>query len=73
MGTQITGARIGAAHDGVAELIITIGYDNGGRSEVALDADASHRLMSECGAKEMDELVGQDWRKLRDALTGPSD
>lgn len=69
MATRITAARLGAAHDGVAELIITIGYDNGGRSELALDAAASNRLMSECGAKEMAELIGHDWRKVRDALS----
>lgn len=68
MATQITAARLGAAHDGVAELIITIGYDNGGQSELALDADTSNRLMSECGAQEMGQLIGQDWRKVRDAL-----
>ena len=69
MTAQITSARVGAAHDGVAELIVTIGYDNGGTTEVTLDGPAGEALMTDCNANSLEDLQGQSWLKVRDALS----
>jgi hypothetical protein len=69
MSASIKGARVVAAHDGVAELIVTIVYDNGGQTEVTLDATASDALMSSCSANTITELDGHSWQKVRDALS----
>ena len=65
----ITGARVAAAHEGDAELIITLGYENGGKSEVTLDHIASDALMRSCNASRLEDLHGQGWEKIREALT----
>lgn len=68
MSASIHSARVIAAHDGVAELIVTIVYDNGGQTEVTLDATASDALMSSCRAETITQLQGHSWQKVRDAL-----
>lgn len=64
----ISGAKIGAAHDGAAELVLSLKYENGGVSEVTLDPVASNALMDSCDAKDIDGLIGHSWMKVRDAL-----
>ncbi len=68
MATVIEHARVTAAHDGVAELVVTVAYDNGGRSCVTLDEMASAALMKSCQADSLEELQGHSWHKIRDAL-----
>jgi len=51
LSATIKSARVVAAHDGVAELIVTIEYANGGQTEVTLDATASDALMRSCTRK----------------------
>ena len=65
---RIRDARVAAAHEGVAELIVCIEYDNGGTSEVALDQMASHALLQSCDATTLEDIKGQPWDKVRDAL-----
>lgn len=65
---KITGARIGAAHDGVAELVVTIGFAGAGSTQITLDEHAGAALMAACGAKALDDLNGQSWQRVRDAL-----
>ncbi len=65
---RIARIRLAAAHEGDAELIVTVGYDNGGSTEVPLDHFASDALLSQCKASSLDELIGQDWQHVRDAL-----
>jgi len=67
-GAVIDQARIAAAHEGVAELVVVLVHDNGGRSEVSLDQLASAALMDACGASHPDQLAGHSWEKVRDAL-----
>lgn len=64
----IDGARIAAAHDGVAELLVSLRFPQGGRSEVVLDAVGAEALMQACGAVSVDALVGHGWERVRDAL-----
>ena len=65
---KIKNVRIAAAHEGIAELIITVEYDNGGVSEIALDQVASGALMRSCDADSAEDLIGQPWELVRDAL-----
>ena len=65
---KIKDVRIAAAHQGIAELIVTVEYDNGGVSEIALDQIASGALMRSCHAESAEDLIGQSWELVRDAL-----
>ena len=64
----ISGARVAAAHDGVAELIVAIRFENGGVTEVTLDQVAGDALMRYCDAKGLEDLPGHSWELVRRAL-----
>ena len=64
----IKDARVAAAHEGIAELIVRIEYDNGGISEVALDQMATSALLTSCDTDTLEGLAGHPWEKVRDAL-----
>lgn len=64
----IKAARIAAAHDGVAELVVELAYENGGVGEVVLDELAARTLMQNCQAQSVDDLLGQGWQAVREAL-----
>jgi hypothetical protein len=65
----ISNARVAAAHGGHAELIVTLRHANGGSSDVTLDETAAAALFDACGARSPDDLTGQSWEMVRDALT----
>ena len=65
----ISGARVAAAHDGVAELIVELRYENGGTSEVTLDELAASELMASCNAETLADLNGHDWQAVKEALS----
>jgi len=65
----VTAARIAAAHEGVAELVVTLTYPGGGTTEVALDELATRTLMTACAARDAEGLIGASWEAVRDALT----
>jgi hypothetical protein len=71
-GAVITRVQLGAAHDGAAELVLTLRFDGGGETLVPLDHVAAGNLMTACGATQADALVGQSWERVRDALTTSS-
>lgn len=64
----IAATRIAAAHDGVAELVVTLRHGNGATSEVTLDEMATRALLASCDARHPDELLGEGFEKVRDAL-----
>jgi hypothetical protein len=64
----IKAARLSAAHEGVAELVVTLEHANGGLSEVSLDQIAAAALLDICEVASTDELQGHGWHKVRDAL-----
>ena len=70
MTATITDVRLAATHEGVAEIVVSLTFENGGRSEVPLDHVAGARLMESCGASQVDDLIGRGWEHVRDALTG---
>lgn len=69
---RISHVQIGAAHDGDAELIVTMRHENGGKSLVSLDEYAARALLKSCGTAAPDDLVGASWEKVRDALVASS-
>ena len=71
-GAVINRVQLGAAHDGDAELVVVLRYENGGETSVALDEVAARHLMASCGAESSDALVGQSWERVRDALDASS-
>lgn len=71
-GATISHIRIAAAHDGEAELLVTLTFGNGGQSLVTLDEYATRSLLSSCGASTADELIGVGWDRVRDALIASS-
>lgn len=64
----IRDVRMAAAHEGIAELVVSIEYENGGTAEVALDQMATSALMDSCNASSIEDVKGQSWHKVRDAL-----
>jgi len=63
---------LGAAHDGDAELLVTLRYANGGETRIALDAVAAGHLMTACAAAQPDGLLGCGWEHVRNALEASS-
>ena len=57
----ITRATVVGGHDGRAEIEVEMTYDNGGRSTIALDADACLASLDRAGIASIDQLVGQPW------------
>ena len=55
-----------AAHEGTAELVISVVYENGGTTDVPLDRYASEVLLQACKVDQPDQLIG--WAVVRDAL-----
>lgn len=60
--------RVAAAHEGVAELVVTLKHGNGGTSEVALDHLAADALLKSCEATTPEQLAGHSWSKVREAM-----
>lgn len=60
--------RVAAAHEGVAELVVTLKHSNGGTSEVALDQLAADALLQACQASSPEQLAGHSWSKVREAM-----
>ena len=67
-GPTIARAQLGAAHDGLPELILGIRFENGVLGNVIVDNDAGIRLLARCGVDRIEDLVGQSWREVRNAL-----
>jgi hypothetical protein len=61
-------ARVAAAHEGIAELVVSIEYDNGSTTDIALDQMATSALLKSCDAQTIEDIKGHPWEKVRDAL-----
>jgi hypothetical protein len=64
----IVGAEIGAGHDGSAELVVRLRYENGVVGTVVLDGKVGLALIRACGADGISELAGHSWRKILEGL-----
>ncbi len=68
----ISRVDIAAAHDGEAELIVTLSYNNGGEARIALDEFAVRALLTACDTQDPAQLTGASWEHVRDALMASS-
>ncbi len=68
----ISQVQIAAAHDGEAELLVTLSFQNGGQSLVTLDEFAARTLLASCAADSAEGLIGASWEMVRDALVASS-
>lgn len=68
---RIADVAIIAGHDGRAELAVRLDYGDDGCSDVVLDYRVAAKLMKNCNAESVEELVGQSWVEL--ATLGGSD
>ena len=64
----IVGAEIAGGHDGTAEMVVSIQYENGVVSSVVLDVDTGFSVMKACGAADLAALVGRPWREISKGL-----
>ena len=64
----IVAADIGAAHDGHAELVVSLRFANGGVAQVPLATEAGLELMRRCGVEQAAELKGHSWRTVLETL-----
>ena len=60
----IVSAEIVAGHDGSAEMVVRLRHPNGAEGPVILDEATGLKLMKNCGASHVDDLVGQSWRRI---------
>lgn len=60
----IVAADLIAGHDGSAELLVRLRHPNGAEDPVILDEETGLRLMKNCGAAGLGELLGQSWRRI---------
>jgi hypothetical protein len=61
---EIVGAGIGAGHDGAAELVLRVRYENGVEGPVVLDVETALALLKNCGVSSIEELAGHAWRNV---------
>ena len=64
----ISRVQLGAAHEGHAELLITLTYPTGGQNVIPLDPTSCAHLMDLAGASQVEELIGTTWQLVRDAI-----
>ena len=64
----ISRVQLGAAHEGHAELLITLTSPTGGQTVIPLDPTSCTHLMDLAGASQVEELIGTKWQLVRDAI-----
>jgi hypothetical protein len=64
----IVAAEIAGGHDGTAEMVVSIRYENGVTGSVTLDADTGFSIMQACGAADLAALIGRPWREISKEL-----
>jgi len=60
----IVAADLVAGHDGTTELLVRLRHPNGAEGPVVLDEETGLRLMKNCGAAGLGDLLGQSWRRI---------
>lgn len=63
-GPVITGAELIAGHDGRAEVLIELVYDDGARRTVTVTEEAAGSAIDAARVTELDELIGRRWTVL---------
>ena len=63
-GGTVLDAQVVAGHDGAAELLVRVCYDNGAIGNTVLSADVGFELMQTAGVESLGELVGRSWLEV---------
>jgi hypothetical protein len=64
----IVDAVVVPGHDGQAQRVVRVLYENGALGSVTLEADRARKLMEDCAAESAADLRGQPWQRLLDVL-----
>ncbi len=67
-GAVVTGAEIGAGHDGAADLVVRLRHENGAESTVMLDTETGFDLMRAARVESLQQLIGRAWRDIVEGL-----
>ncbi|WP_420452978.1 hypothetical protein [Ilumatobacter sp.] len=65
---MIARAEVVAGHDGRAEVLVEVAYDNGGTAVISLEQEACLASLDEAGVASITELVGRPWTAVLPAL-----
>ena len=60
----IVGVEIAAGHDGTAEMVVQVQYENGVTAPVVLDQETGLELMRACDVTSLAGLIGRSWREI---------
>ena len=71
-GAVISRVQLAAAHDGEAEMVVTLRYEDGGEALGPLDEHAVRVLLESYGANDPDELGGKGRGPVRGDMGGSS-
>jgi hypothetical protein len=63
---MILDANITAGHDGEADLVLRVRYENGQEAHITLDTQTGADLMRRCGANSICALAGHPLSRLFD-------
>ncbi|HVP29684.1 MAG TPA: hypothetical protein VMW35_11050 [Myxococcota bacterium] len=61
-------AIVTPGHDGQAQLVVRVRYENGAVGSVTLDAAGARKLLEGCAVESAADLRGHSWRCLLDIL-----
>lgn len=69
---RIVATQVIAGHDGQAELVVHVRFENGATGSVTLNALFARRLMEDCRVDSAEQLIGQPCRRLFDLMPDPA-
>lgn len=69
MTATITRAHLIAGHDGRAEILVEITYENGGTATISLEEEACTASLDAAGVRCIDDLIGAPWSIVLPALS----
>jgi CO/xanthine dehydrogenase Mo-binding subunit len=61
---RIVDAQLAAGHDGLAEVSVTVRYDNGAARAICLPCDVIDAALDRAGITDLTDLVGLPWTAL---------
>jgi hypothetical protein len=67
----ISGAAVTPGHDGEAQLLVHVRYENGATGSVTLGPLQARRLLERCNVERAEDLCGLSWDRLLDPLPCP--
>ena len=61
---MIVATAVGPGHDGRAELVVELGYPNGGRTQLSITQEALVGALDAAGVTRAEDLLGRPWTVL---------